>query len=498
MPESERQRMLRSLGVFTPLRLWALLLVAGFVVYAPALLNEYLFADDYPQFCERQDWRTHMPYGRPLLGALFLLIPDTPRDLASFLLLRVFSSLSAATFVWLLWQTVLRRFLPERAALPATLGCLALPTFHFCIGASTAYPIVLAACASLGAGALAVFVLCYAANSTTRVTTVGLAVAALLELACLATYQPAAMCYWLALTPVAMDARFLSDVGFRKRATGAFAVGAAAIAIYFGVFKLAATLHWIESPVRAGLTTDVVGKLAWFIEKPLLRALSLWGLYEWRYVVACGAVCVLVFGARAVVNRRGEAGYPSVARLLTLSSLLMLCYAPVLATAESWPSYRSLVALSVFVYVLTLAAVHRVYLRSSAASRSVLAGGGCLTIVAALISANRNVADNLVAVQRAELGFLLASLERPRDSSPPRAVHVVLSPFDRGADFPCRSDEFGVRSASRPRWATDMTRCAQRLLGLHETPVTTSAPGVPAPLDDDVLVVDMNRIQWVR
>lgn len=500
MTKSESIEIPRKSFANSPFGVWALLFFVGVAVYAPALRNEYLFADDYPQFCERQGWHVHAPYGRPLLGVLFLLVPEAPAELASFVLLRGLSLVSTVTFVWLLWQAVLRRMLPERAAVLAALGCLALPTFHFCIGASTAYPIVLAATTSLGAGALAVAALGNEAHPTVRRKFIAPAAAAVLELAGLATYQPAAMCYWLALIPVVLDARFRDDAGFRQRGGLAFGLGMATVAIYLTVFKLAALLALIESPPRVDLTTDIVGKLTWFIEKPLIRALSLWGLYEWRHVVAGGTVVVLAAAHRATTMRRGGPRNPrDAARRLAAGALPLLCYAPVMATAESWPSYRSLIALSVFVYVLAAVAAHRIYITLSTALRGALVAGCCLAIVVASYAANRNVADNIVDVQHAELNYLLASLKATQASpTPPRAIHVVMSPFDRGADFPCRSDEFGVRSASRPRWTIDMTRCAQRLLGLNERPVTVSAPGDPSQVDARVLVVDMNRIRWRR
>jgi hypothetical protein len=74
-----------------------------------------------------------------------------------------------------------------------------------------------------------------------------------------------------------------------------------------------------------------------------------------------------------------------------------------------------------------------------------------------------------------------------------------MSPFSRGSDFPCRSDEFGVLCASRPAWATAMVRTGLRVLGRTEDiAITTAEPGSAPVPRKQVLVVNMNDLKWVR
>lgn len=477
-----------------------LLLLACAAIYSPVLGTEYLLADDYPQFCDRQDWKTHAPYGRPLLGVLFRLVPERSEDLAPFTRLRALSLLATAAFGTLLWSGALRRMLPAETALVAAIGCLALPPFHFCIAASTAYPITIAAAVSLGAGVLTVNRFCFAPSCGVFSLAATTIAAAMLEIGALTVYQPAAMCYWAALVPAVLDPRFRIDERFRRRVGIAFGIGLGATAVYFAAFQGAAWFGLIEAPPRVGLTTDLLGKLAWFIEKPLIRAAALWGVYEWRHLAAGAAIAIAATAWRTTTFRLpAEDRKANRLRTLAFTLLPLLAYAPVLAVAENWASYRSMIALSVTAYLIVVAAAYRLYRFIPVGKRTAFAGSCFAAICIGSYAAHRNVADNIVAVQRAELNYLLATLQSQLTPvAAVRSIHVIMSPYDRGPGFRCRGDEFGVRSASRPRWTVDMVRCAERLLGRDEANVTYSAPGEKPPRRDDVLVVDMNQIAWKR
>jgi hypothetical protein len=157
-----------------------------------------------------------------------------------------------------------------------------------------------------------------------------------------------------------------------------------------------------------------------------------------------------------------------------------------------------MIALSTTVYVLVALAAYRVLTAAPERIRRLAPVAVCAVLAAALASARANVTANVAELNRAEFGHVLASLELA-DPKEIREIHVVMSPFSRGRDFPCRSDEFGVLCASRPAWATAMVRTALRVLGRSEdVAITTSEPGgAPAP-QKQVLVVNMNDLKWVR
>jgi len=478
------------------------LVVAAWVAYQPVLDRDYLFADDYPQFARRLGMEPCAQMGRPLLGVTFWLLPEESTSFAYFRGLRAFSIAGFLLFIAALYTTVLRRMLPAPAALVAALGCLTLPTFQVCAAWSTTYPLPWACLLSLAAGGMVRGVF---ERENIGIRGIGrLAAALMLELAALATYQPCAMCFWLVLLPVVCDIRFLRAPARRSTAYRTAACGFIALATYFVLFKLSAYTGLFTPLPRASFETDVVGKFAWFVSKPLVRSLAVWGVYEWRNV---GVAAAAAFIAMALVGyHRRVAGSSDSAPSATLRvwqativvGLVLLAYLPVLLVAEDWASYRSMIALSTTVYILVALAIYQVLGVVPERYRRVAAIAACLAPLVALGAARENVAANVADLNRREFSHVLAALQTD-EAAQARQIHVVMSPFSRGRDFPCRSDEFGVLCASRSAWAAAMVRTGLRILGRSEDlAITTAEPGTVATARKQVLVVNMNDLRWVR
>jgi hypothetical protein len=480
-----------------------LLLAAAWAAFEPVLDRDYLFADDYPQFAHRLGMEPCAQMGRPLLGIAFWLLPEESRSLAYYRGLRAFSIAGSLLFIGALYGTVLRRMLPRGAAVAAAVGCLALPTFQVCASWSTAYPLPWACLVSLAAGAIVRAVLEDEIRGFRRV--LALAAALVLELAALATYQPCAMCYWLVLLPLVCDAEFVRSPARRRAAYSIAAGGFIALVVYFGLFKLSAYTGLFTPLPRAALETDMLGKLSWFVGKPLVRCLAVWGLYDWRNIGVAAAVVISAVAAVGYFRRltADPGAAPSVGlrvwQATTVAGLVLLAYLPVLLVAEDWASYRSMIALSTTVYVLVAAAVWRVVGVVPERFRRFAVVAAAIAPLIALGAARENVTANVADLNRREFGHLLAALQTPAGSEA-REIHVVMSPFSRGRDFPCRSDEFGVLCASRPAWTAAMVRTGLRVLGRSEgVAITTAEPadGGGAPRKQ-VLVVNMNDLKWVR
>jgi hypothetical protein len=493
------------------------LLIAAATAFQPVLDRDYLFADDYPQFAHRLGMEPCAQMGRPLLGISFWLLPEESTSLAYYRGLRAFSIVGCLLFVSALYAAVLRRMLPTAAAIVAAVGCLALPTFQVCASWSTAYPLPWACLLSISAGVVVRNV--FERENLGIYGILALAAACMLELAALATYQPCAMCFWLVLLPVVCDARFLHDSARRRTAYCTAACGFIALVAYFVLFKLSAYTGLFTPLPRASLETDILGKLSWFVSKPLVRCLATWGLYENRNLgVAAAAACIavaLVGYVRRVAGARKsgrsdataldpERAPPAPSALLrtwqaaVVVGLVLLAYLPVLLVAEDWASYRSMIALSTTVYVLVALAVYQALGAVPQRFRRQAAVAVCLAPLVALGAARENVTANVADLNRREFGHILAALQTA-EAAEAREIHVVMSPFSRGREFPCRSDEFGVLCASRPAWTAAMVRTGLRTLGRsEEVAITTAEPGPVAPAGKQVLVVNMNDLHWVR
>jgi hypothetical protein len=481
----------------------AILLLAGaWAAYGPVLDRDYLFADDYPQFAHRLGMEPCAQMGRPLLGVAFWLLPEESRSLTYYRGLRAFSIAGSLLFIGALYGSVLRRMLPRGAALAAAVGCLALPTFQVCASWSTAYPLPWACLVSLAAGTIVRTVFQRDIRGFRRI--LALAAALVLELAALATYQPCAMCYWLVLLPIVCDAEFVHSAARRRAAYSIAAGGFVALVVYFGLFKLSAYAGLFTPLPRAALETDLLGKLSWFVSKPLVRCLAVWGLYDWRNFGVAAALVIVAISSVGYFRRLTT--NPATASSAALRvwqgtavvSLILLAYLPVLLVAEDWASYRSMIALSTTVYVLVAAAAWQVISAVPERFRRFAVVAAVVAPVLALGSARENVTANVAELNRREFGHLLTALQTP-EGSQAHEIHVVMSPFSRGRDFPCRSDEFGVLCASRPAWTAAMVRTCLRVLGRsEEVAITTAEPGGPALPRKQVLVVNMNDLKWVR
>ena len=479
-----------------------LLLAAAWAAYGPVLDRDYLFADDYPQFAHRLGMEPCAQMGRPLLGVTFWLLPEESRSLAYYRALRAFSIVGSLLFIGALYGTVLRRMMPRGAAVATAIGCLSLPTFQVCASWSTAYPLPWAGLVSLGAGAWVRAVFEGEVRGLRRVFT--LAAALVFQLAALGTYQPCAMCYWLVLLPIVCDTEFVRSAARRRAAYAIAAGGLVALVVYFGLFKLSAYTGLFTPLPRAALETDIFGKLSWFVSKPLVRCLAVWGLYEWGNLGVAATLVIVGFAAvgyyRRLTSRADEA--PSVGlrvwQATTVAGLILLAYLPVLFVAEDWASYRSMFALSTTVYVLVATAVWRVVDAVPERFHRVAVVAAATAPLIALGAARGNVTANVAELNRREFAHVLAALQMP-EGAEAREIHVVMSPFSRGRDFPCRTDEFGVLCASRPAWAAAMVRTGLRVLGRsEEVAITTAEPGGTAAPRRQVLVVNMNDLKWVR
>jgi hypothetical protein len=479
-----------------------LMIAAAWSAYAPVLDRDYLFADDYPQFARRLGMEPCTQMGRPLLGVAFRLLPEKSTSLAYYRGLRAFSIAGSLLLLGTLYAAVLRRMLPPAAAFVAAVGGLSLPAFQVCASWSTAYPLPWACLLGLASGIVVRTVFERQSDGFRRAF--ALAGALLLELIALAVYQPCAMCYWLVLLPLVCNADFVRCQAHRRTTYRIAVCGFAALVVYFALFKLSAYLGLFTPLPRAALETDLIGKLAWFVRKPIIRCLAVWGLYEWRNIGVAIATTVSIVAVVSYLRRLTETtgGAASVRLRIwqagAVVGLVLLAYLPVLLVAEDWASYRSMIALSTTVYVLITAAAWRAIVALPERFRRVAVMAALIAPLVALGAARENVTANVADLNRREFDHLLVALQTPAGAEA-REIRVVMSPFSRGRDFPCRTDEFGVLCASRPAWAAAMARTALRVLGRSEDiAISTAEPGAASPTGKQVLVVNMNDLKWVR
>src|SRR5262249_51108983 len=136
---------------------------------------------------------------------------------------------------------------------------------------------------------------------------------------------------------------------------------------------------------RSTLNHDVIGKLRWFWNQPLLNAFNLFDLVAKWWLA--GPIAALA--AIGIVVLHVDRGREALGFLALAIALVPLSYLPNLVIAEDWASYRSLGALSALCMVyawLGLLGIWRALLPRVRDSRPTLTGAriGAIAVAAAV------------------------------------------------------------------------------------------------------------------
>jgi hypothetical protein len=192
--------------------------------------------------------------------------------------------------------------------------------------------------------------------------------AAALLLVALLTYQPAAMFFWVfTAVDVLRPGRRLRRAAHAfvdALAVGAVAMSCSYVAVRIGVHFWGGTL--------AGRTTvvhDVVGKVRWFWNEPLVNGLALFNPNPALGVSLVVAVVV----AGGLVLLHAEQGRAAAGFLALAAAFVPLSYLPNLAIAENFASYRSISALAALLAVYLWLGLWGI-VRARPAIRAVFAG----------------------------------------------------------------------------------------------------------------------------
>jgi hypothetical protein len=262
--------------------------------------------------------------------------------------------------------------------------------------------------------------------------------------AALATYQPAAMMFWLSagIAWLAGQERYEPRDIIRAGAV----TGTALIAEYALAKGLPFLLYGDHNRFpRTELVTDIPQKIFWFFSEPLPSALNL-PLIGPRTWIAWVIVMFIVSGLWAYFP-----GLPSsrLPRMGVAAILLPLAYLPNLLVAMNGSSYRSQVALTSLVLLYAVIALIG-WLRWIRWQRLLP-----VFSVAALITcaglATRNLMLEFVLPQMLEYRIVGHAV---REGRLEEAKHIYLV-LARGSDTLApivRYDEFGLPSSSQP-WA---------------------------------------------
>jgi hypothetical protein len=424
-------------------------------MFLPTLVVVYAFTDDYPVLAITNGlgpshWfgssivNTTASGGRPFAGLLDQLVFSTAGTIDNLRFVRLIGVIGIVALALLLHWALVRAGISRMAgAFIAVLVC-SMPAFQ--VYASWAVLFNVPYAALLGGGASLVAASALDAPRQLRIDRYVGATAMLLG--ALLIYQPTAMFFWVFLA-VALIGAAREPARTRRLVLTHFGVAASAIALAFVVQRVA--IHVVGNTVpnksRNELTHDVVGKIGWFVHKPLYKSLNLFDLTPspWLASVVAG---VAMIGIVLLLRKR------SASPLLHLGLgvlLIPLTYLPNLVVKENFPSYRSQGSLSSLIALYFCLGALGIWLSirdrvPRAASRLALVAATAFVTASAFFAA-KNVTTLFAEPQSIELRMIRSQVA----ALPPGVSRIgfVGTAYYWGATEFVVIDEFGLPSTSQ-------------------------------------------------
>ncbi len=515
------------------------------ITYSPAVLGYYAHLDDYSHFWgwERKEFHNFPHYykdryayqmgcGR-FLWAVFFIIYEwaapSIRDLNMVRLLIIFN-LSLCAFICFYWMN--KNFSNTLLSFLFSISIFTLPPFEVMASYAMSLPISFAIIFSSLASMLSSRVILI--KSFYQVMINKYTIVAILLLMCsLMIYQPAAMFYWIFVALFILFS-FEKKEEVIKQIRNIFFIGLTAIGIYAVIIQLMKGIgifnfYHIYNPIY--MTKNYIGKLKWFIERPLKDSLNLWNIFPtvtqaFRIVVFIFVSCLLSF-YQTIRNHGFRYGNVKVVLkkiicLLLFIILIFLSYLPNLLAAFNFPWYRSSLVLTTLILIILLWAVNEwvVFLATSRRKiiLTVILGVTCIW---GLTQAYRNVLYYRVIPSSLEVQHIKTTLQK-YDLTKFHTIYFIRLRKSLIAKQ-ARYDEFGVVSTTDGPFTIIypyLIKCILRELGMqaylipetvwivkylpnkpgiekhnfHYLHVSSGIEGQPFLVDPETLVIDMTKL----
>jgi hypothetical protein len=487
----------------SPIRLTHVLFLLSvvFLTYAPVIVGTYAFMDDYECLQPAHGgfsviWRFCISGGRPLSAISHFLSFSLSSKVSSLGFVRGVNVTTLCLLAAVIWFALSRVGFSSKLSALLAFVLVTLPPFQAlaawagCAG----YPLAAAA-----AGVSCFLVMQSTGDANAWVRRGRLALACSLLLLGMIFHQTEVMFFWVFVAILVLSPREHESVVVRKVGY-CLLVGAVACIVGFLVMKLGDAAYGpLMGLDRAAITHDAAGKIAWFFKEPLRNALNLNLIHPKTWRAEATAIFIAVglffyFG--------GSLRY----RLTMLGLALMLVplsYLPNLVIAESWASYRTLVALTALLVFYVFLALHgylQVLKIFSAQSRQRMLFG--VVVSWAFFSgfvATRNLVRYFVEPQVIEYHLLKGHL-RKIDLAAVQTIYFIRPGWADGVTSLVRYDDFGLPSSCQPWVPEGMVKCAIREIGgdSDRINVISFAHDEAEKVPPGVTVIDMRSLKQLR
>jgi len=480
-------------------KVFIVLLGVFLLCYTPVLITSYGFSDDYAFLTQRDRGEAGLDTsviakGRPTYAVLIYVAFSYLHTVSDLRYLRLFGICLMTLLAWSLHQILVRQGWNRYQALFLSIIVCTLPPFQVYAAFAMVAFYPLAALLSGGA-----FYLADHAFEESRVLyKLGLAVGAVLLMGVgLTIHQSAGMFFWVfaAVSLFKPEAR-LSDVLPRFLWYGIIVF--AGLCFGFTAYKLGMAVYGTESvgPLRSTLTTDIAGKVLWFLRWPLIDALNIHNLFPERWFTVMVGIFVITGLLWHFRGRFTERLVVSLGALL----LLPLSYLPNLVVAENWSSYRTQSTLTslIVVYVFFAAWGYRRFLPSSFSGQELTLELGIAALISSIL-ATYNVTTYFTVPQARELAWIRTQLAQA-DLTRVHSIYIIGVKSGDTLAPALRYDEFGLPSSAQPWCPWSMVHLSlQDMEGEQANkPIETTPADGPIKPPPDALVIDMRRLLEVH
>lgn len=407
-----------------------IIFLAVLLAYFPAYLFSYGFSDDYvligqvlAGFCDTFKW--DVLSGRPTFAILRLLAYRSSITLEQLAYLRFFSALCAA-----LLAVHLFLFLRKRNILGSDLYRTLL-SIVLCVTPSFQVYTAWATCSVYVFAVWLSFISFDVLTSKEiRSTLVKIALSFLLITLSFSIYQPAAMAF---LAFAFLDFCVKSDRVNNKAILLTFIMAIIGICSSFIMTKFIPTIIYDETFARAGLSHDFIGKIEWFIRRPLIIGIANYDvqLHISYFIIS---VIIIMLGLRCLVQ--GEEGGKKIflACVLCVGSFSLN-----LIVSESWATWRTLIGMSIILTSTFMLGIFSI-------SQKMTPSSNCLAVVATsliVLSCQFNILRGFVLPQREELQAFAAELSNKVGKDYKGEIMIDISHLIYPFSDMRKTDEFG-------------------------------------------------------
>lgn len=444
-----------------------------YLAYFQVLSNDFGILDDYyflyNSVTERPDTLPLLiGAGRPLNALLLDWGFSLAGSIEGLALLRLFTLLGIWIFGFGFYLFSRLQHLDFSSSLLIAAGIVLLPSFHVYASWAQHFTTPYAGALSL----LSASILLSPQSCSKSLRALPVLCSAFILLAALLIYQPLAMVFWSGVL-ISFFPRIDSSKGPNTtRLLEVLLAFSLAMAAALVAFKYGQHLYPGDSS-RYGLAVDIYGKILWFFTEPLTNALSL------HFVPKCtlAQTLVVVIATSGLLILRISRGTPIALGAFIIASLSVIAsYAPNLATAENWASYRSIGALATTILVLLILSSRQILLYiyekykphpAFHISKKPLHVLATLMLFLLAILTQTSINKGFILPNVTETNNL-ASFLRSVPSTPDKEYSFAVKTSSwRDSDAKVLLyDEFGMHSSTREYYSLAMVKLVLRGMGL--------------------------------